>query len=96
MASARDNEKSARESLAALRTLPPETRGIGAPRVYTRPQMELSPEVKDTIRAKVGGDVWRVAVGSALILVFIPLFLMTIIAKFSYSKIGRASCRERV
>ncbi len=82
LASARENENSARESLGALRALPPETRGVGAPRVYTRPQMVLSPEVKDTIRAKVGGDVWRVAVGSALILVFIPLFLMTIIAKF--------------
>ncbi|QTN26980.1 histidine kinase [Rhodoferax sp. AJA081-3] len=86
LASARENEKSARESLAALRALPPETRGIGAPRVYTRPQLELSPDVKDTIRAKVGGDVWRVAVGSALILVFIPLFLMVIIAKFFISR----------
>lgn len=86
LASARENEKSARESLAALRALPPETRGIAAPGRYTRPQMELSPEVKDVIRAKVGGDVWRVAVGSALILVFIPLFLMTIIAKFFISR----------
>ncbi len=86
LASARENENSARESLAALRALPPETRGVGATRVYTQPQMVLSPEVKDTIRAKVGGDVWRVAVGSALILVFIPLFLMTIIAKFFISR----------
>ncbi|MES2583980.1 MAG: histidine kinase [Pseudomonadota bacterium] len=86
LASARENEYSARESLAALRALPPEARGIGAPRIYTRPQMELSPAVKDTIRAKVGGDVWRVAVGSALILVFIPLFLMVIIAKFFISR----------
>jgi hypothetical protein len=84
--SARENEHSARESLSALRALPPEARGIGAPKAYSRPQMELSPEVKDTIRAKVGGDVWRVAVGSALILVFIPLFLMTIIAKFFISR----------
>lgn len=86
LASARENENSARESLEALRALPPESRGIGAPRAYTRPQMELTPDVKETIRAKVGGDVWRVAVGSALILLFIPLFLMVIIAKFFISR----------
>ncbi|MES2950667.1 MAG: histidine kinase [Pseudomonadota bacterium] len=82
LASARENENSARESLAALRALPDEAKGIAAPRLYTRPQMELPPETKDSIRAKVGGDVWRVAVGSAAILAFIPLFLMLIIAKF--------------
>ena len=86
LASARENENSARESLAALRALSREPRGIGAPKLYTRPQMELSSEAKDTIRAKVGGDVWRVAVGSALTLVFIPFFLMVIITKFFISR----------
>lgn len=42
----------------------------------------LTPEVKGDIRAQVGSDVWRVAVGSALILTFIPLFMVLLIAKF--------------
>ncbi len=87
LASARENESSARESLAALRALPHEnTPEAHAPRTDARPVLVLSPAVKDSIRVKVGGDVWRVAVGSALILVFIPLLLMVIIAKFFISR----------
>ena len=87
LASARENENSARESLAAMRALPHEA-GPGAhtPRADARPALVLSSEVKDTIRAKVTGDMWRVAVGSALFLLFIPLFLMVIIAKFFISR----------
>ena len=81
LASARENENAARESLVALRAIPHEAAAT-APRTEARPVLVLPPEVKDTIRAKVGGDVWRVAVGSALILLFIPLFLIVIIAKF--------------
>ena len=87
LASARENESSARESLAALRALPHEnTANTPAPRAEPRSALVLSPEIKDSIRAKVGGDVWRVAVGSALILLFIPLFLIVIIAKFFISR----------
>ena len=82
LASARENENSARASLAALRALPPETRGIGEPGIYSQPQMVLPPAVKDSIRNKVEGDAWRVAIGIALILLFIPMFLTAIIAKF--------------
>lgn len=42
----------------------------------------LTPEVRGDIRAQVGSDVWRVAVGSALILAFIPLYMVLLIAKF--------------
>lgn len=42
----------------------------------------LTPEVRGDIRAQVGSDVWRVAVGSALILAFIPLYVVLLIAKF--------------
>ncbi len=88
LASARENEESARESLAALRALPHNAAvGPSGLHVDAGPRMVLPPEFKDTIRAKVGSDVWRVAVGSALVLVFIPVFLMAIIAKFF---IGRA------
>jgi hypothetical protein len=51
-------------------------------RADDRTALVLAPEVRGDIRAKVGSDVWRVAVGSALILAFIPLFLMLLIAKF--------------
>ena len=82
LASARENENSARASLAALRALPPEARGVGEPGIYSQPQLVLAPAVKDSIRNKVEGDAWRVAIGIALILLFIPMFLTTIIAKF--------------
>jgi hypothetical protein len=51
-------------------------------RADSRTSLVLTPEVRGDIRAKVGSDVWRVAVGSALILAFIPLFVMLLIAKF--------------
>ena len=82
LASARENENSARASLAALRALPPEARGVGEPGIYSQPQLVLAPAVKDSIRDKVEGDAWRVAIGIALILLFIPMFLTAIIAKF--------------
>jgi hypothetical protein len=51
-------------------------------RADDRTSLVLTPEVRGDIRAKVGSDVWRVALGSALILAFIPLFVMLLIAKF--------------
>ncbi|MBK8741567.1 MAG: histidine kinase [Betaproteobacteria bacterium] len=50
----------------------------------------LSPEIRDDIRAKVAGDVWRIGVGSALILLFIPLFMMLLIAKYYIGRSRRA------
>ena len=54
------------------------------------PLAPLAPEVRDDIRAKVAGDVWRIGVGSALILSFIPLFIMLIIAKYYIGRSRRA------
>ncbi|MBK9606930.1 MAG: histidine kinase [Betaproteobacteria bacterium] len=50
----------------------------------------LSPEIRDDIRAKVAGDVWRIGVGSALILLFIPLFVVLLIAKYYIGRSRRA------
>ncbi|MEO8384023.1 MAG: sensor histidine kinase, partial [Betaproteobacteria bacterium] len=50
----------------------------------------LAPEFRDDIRAKVAGDVWRIGVGSALILSFIPLFIVLIIAKYYIGRSRRA------
>ena len=54
------------------------------------PLTPLAPELRDDIRAKVAGDVWRIGVGSALILTFIPLFIMLIIAKIYIGRSRRA------
>ncbi|MCY7388551.1 MAG: histidine kinase, partial [Burkholderiales bacterium] len=54
------------------------------------PLAPLAPEFRDDIRAKVAGDVWRIGVGSALILTFIPLFIMLLIAKYYIGRSRRA------
>ena len=54
------------------------------------PLAPLPPEFRDDIRAKVAGDVWRIGVGSALILTFIPLFIVLIIAKYYIGRSRRA------
>ena len=146
---ARESEKTARESLAAIRALPhtavlekpaapgakaparssaaanPPGRGMaqsgattndatalgggaaadsGAGSVVKKPKKSgiaihfdsgipaatLSPETRSDIRAKVAGDVWRIGVGSALILLFIQLFIMLLIAKYFIGRSRRA------
>jgi hypothetical protein len=42
----------------------------------------LSPELRREIRNKVTGDIYRVGMGAGLILLFIPLFVLTVISKF--------------
>ena len=42
----------------------------------------LPPELKKEIRKKVAGDLYRIGVGAGLILLFIPLFVITIVSKF--------------
>jgi histidine kinase/histidine kinase/DNA gyrase B/HSP90-like ATPase len=42
----------------------------------------LSPEARKQIREKVTGDMYRVGMGTGLILIFIPLFILTIVLKF--------------
>jgi Histidine kinase len=54
------------------------------------PAAILPPEVRSDIRAKVVGDVWRIGVGSALILLFIQLFMMLLIAKYFIGRSRRA------
>jgi signal transduction histidine kinase len=75
---------SAKPAIGASTAKPGVSIGVHWPgqRADDRTALVLAPEVRGDIRAKVGSDVWRVAVGSALILAFIPLFLMLLIAKF--------------
>jgi hypothetical protein len=51
---------------------------------------QLPQDVRNDIRRKVAGDVWRVGVGSALILLFIPIFIMLVIAKYLIGRSRRA------
>ena len=50
----------------------------------------LPPDVRKDIRARVTGDMWRIGVGSALILLFIPVFMMLLIAKYFIGRSRRA------
>jgi hypothetical protein len=52
--------------------------------------VQLPQDVRNDIRAKVAGDVWRVGIGSALILLFIPMFIMLVIAKYFIGRSRRA------
>ena len=46
--------------------------------------------MRGEIRDKVSGDVWRIGVGSALILAFIPLFVVLLISKYFLGRSRRA------
>jgi hypothetical protein len=53
--------------------------GDGGARIPTTP---LPPELRQEIRSKVTGDIYRVGMGAGLILLFIPLFILTVVSKF--------------
>ncbi len=52
----------------------------------------LPPELKQEIRRKVQGDVWRMGLGAGLILIFIPVFILLVVSKFFIDR-ARASQR---
>ena len=52
--------------------------------------VHLPPELRGDIRKKVTTDVWRVGVGSVLILIFIPIFAILLIAKVFIGRSRRA------
>ena len=55
----------------------PSTLGIGP-----GGRTPLPPEVRAQIREKVSHDLWRIGIGAGLILLFIPLFIITVVSKF--------------
>ena len=57
------------------------------------PVAPLPPELKQEIRRKVAGDMYRVGLGAGLILLFIPLFILLVVSKFF---IDRARGAQRV
>jgi hypothetical protein len=46
------------------------------------PLPPLPPEMKQDIRKKLNRDLWRVGVGTGLLLIFLPLFILAVVAKF--------------
>ncbi len=76
-------------------SVPPSTAGtatimIDVPPPPAMPGAPLPPQLRDSIRATVANGMWRVGVGSVLILIFIPLFVMLLIAKFFIDRSHRA------
>ena len=65
---------------------------IDPPSPPAAPLPPLTPEAKADIRQKVTGDLYRIGIGSGLILIFIPLFILTLIAKIFIDR-ARASMR---
>ncbi|HSN19192.1 MAG TPA: histidine kinase [Usitatibacter sp.] len=58
-----------------------------------QPVAPLPPEVRERIRSNIRSDLYRMGVGGALILVFIPLFILTVVAKIF---IDRSRVAQRV
>ena len=54
----------------------------GAANANLPPPPPLPPELRAQIREKVTGDLYRIGVGSGLILIFIPLFILAVVSKF--------------
>jgi hypothetical protein len=84
------------QELPALPALParpgaparPDFTGINIPAVV---DISALPDgFRGEIRRKVDGDMWRIGVGSALILAFIPLFMMLLISKYFLGRSRRA------
>ncbi len=67
---------------------PPAFTGIHLPGVV---EMQTLPDgLRGEIRRKVDSDMWRIGVGSALILVFIPLFVLLLVSKYFLGRSRRA------
>jgi Histidine kinase len=60
------------------------------------PLPPLPADLREDIREKARGDFRRLGIGTALILIFIPLFLMTMIAKFLIDRSRRAQAFAEV
>jgi hypothetical protein len=55
------------------------------------PTVPLPPELRETIKSTVHSDVRRIGVGSAMVLMFIPMFIMLLIAKYFIDRSRRAT-----
>ena len=81
---ARDARDAAREGKRAKHPEgePPGFAFDVGPGIHVGPVIPLPPEKKAEIRQKISGDLQRIGMGAGLILLFIPLFILTIVSKF--------------
>src|SRR5438477_1670136 len=89
---ARKAEERARRSEAEAEAQPPAQSAGPSVQVDIDkgPRIRLPAELKQEIRQRVTGDLYRIGVGSALIVLFIPLFILTVVSKFFIDR-SRAS-----
>ncbi|MCF8167493.1 MAG: histidine kinase, partial [Rhodoferax sp.] len=97
---ASDNEKAAREALESITAIlknPPFDPGTSKRSravvidIPAQAGLPVLPEgLRGEIRDKVDSGIWRIGVGSALILAFIPLFVVLLIAKYFLGRSRRA------
>ncbi|HET6263286.1 MAG TPA: histidine kinase, partial [Usitatibacter sp.] len=72
---------------------PPEVPGLELPAPPAAPAPpSLSPEVATRIRRDVTGDMYRIGIGAALLLILLPVFILAVITKF-FADRSRASQR---
>jgi Histidine kinase/Histidine kinase-, DNA gyrase B-, and HSP90-like ATPase len=64
--------------------------------VSVTPAPPLPPELRADIRERVRGDARRLGIGAVLILIFIPLFMMTMIVKFLVDRSRRSQAFAEV
>lgn len=83
-----DAPKAAKPVPPAAPAPPAAPEGPGASLVIT----DLPPEVRERIRRDVSGDLKKLGVGAGLVLLFIPLFILIVIAKFFIDR-SRAALR---
>ncbi len=57
---------------------------------HMAPMPPLPPELREDIKSGVASDVRRIGIGSAMVLAFIPIFIMMLIAKFFIDRSRRA------
>ena len=98
ISSAREKEQAAREALKKIK----ETKkhgvsiGIGNDGKFAinlppiAPLPPLPPELREDIRSGVHADFRRIGIGSAMVLAFIPIFIMMLIAKYFIDRSRRA------
>jgi hypothetical protein len=90
-AARRDAQEAAEQALrdagvpAPVPPPPPPEGNVAAPvvpdAVAVPPLPDLPPDVRANIREKVTGDLYRIGVGTGLILIFIPFFVLAVVSK---------------
>jgi uncharacterized membrane protein len=80
-----DGSPKGKASVPPVPPVPPVPGSIQPPEPPAPPAItiaELPPEVRAQIRQNVSGDLKKIGVGAGLVLLFIPLFILAVVAKF--------------